>query len=135
MKILQKFFAALVVISMLTLLPVQTHAQQRNESQATPHIAGAICNLTPVEIDAGQHEGSHAIGGGVVGALLDSQIGGGNGRTAAEIAGAVGGGCVCWSCNRRQLTHIESLSSIGSSAKWRDTNRYLCKRSWLSGWR
>ncbi|CAN5833381.1 hypothetical protein BH11PSE12_BH11PSE12_00350 [soil metagenome] len=31
------------------------------------------------------------IGGGVVGALLGSQVGGGNGRTAAQIAGALGG--------------------------------------------
>lgn len=31
------------------------------------------------------------IGGGVVGALLGSQVGGGNGKKAAEIAGALGG--------------------------------------------
>lgn len=31
------------------------------------------------------------IGGGVVGALLGSQVGGGRGKTAAEIAGALGG--------------------------------------------
>ncbi|MDO8319014.1 glycine zipper 2TM domain-containing protein [Rhodoferax sp.] len=38
-------------------------------------------------------EGSYLgiLGGGVVGALLGSQVGGGNGRTAAQIAGALGG--------------------------------------------
>ena len=32
-----------------------------------------------------------AIGGGVLGAVLGNQVGGGNGRTAAQIAGALGG--------------------------------------------
>ena len=33
---------------------------------------------------------SGLIGGGLIGGLLGSQIGGGHGRTAAEIAGALG---------------------------------------------
>ena len=51
---------------------------------------GTIEAINVVEVKG---EGGYlgTIGGGVVGALLGSQVGGGNGRTAAEIAGAVGG--------------------------------------------
>lgn len=45
-------------------------------------------NVVQVAGDAGY---LGTIGGGLAGVLLGSQVGGGNGRTAAEIAGAVGG--------------------------------------------
>jgi len=63
----------------------------------TPARASSYCNncgkveaVNRVEVKG---EGSYLgiIGGGVVGALLGSQIGDGKGRTAAEIAGALGG--------------------------------------------
>jgi outer membrane lipoprotein SlyB len=52
-----------------------------------------------------------AIGGGVVGALLGSQIGDGNGRTAAQIAGALGGVYAgrAIEANVRKSNHYEVL--------------------------
>jgi outer membrane lipoprotein SlyB len=51
---------------------------------------GTVEAVNPVEVKG---DGSYlgAIGGGLVGAVLGSQVGGGNGRTAAQIAGVLGG--------------------------------------------
>ncbi|MGH8820764.1 MAG: glycine zipper 2TM domain-containing protein [Rhodoferax sp.] len=55
------------------------------------HVCGTVESVTPVE-RKGQGTGLGAVGGGVVGALVGNQFGGGNGRTVATILGAVGGG-------------------------------------------
>jgi outer membrane lipoprotein SlyB len=69
------------------------------DTAVTPRAhADRICNscgtveaINPVEVNGdGNYLGT--IGSGVVGALLGSQVGGGNGRTVAQFAGAVGGG-------------------------------------------
>ena len=51
---------------------------------------GTVESVSLVEVKG---EGGYlgAIGGGVVGAILGNQVGQGNGRTAAQIAGALGG--------------------------------------------
>ncbi len=51
---------------------------------------GLVESVNPVQVKG---EGGYlgAIGGGVVGAILGNQVGQGNGRTAAQIAGALGG--------------------------------------------
>ena len=51
---------------------------------------GVVESVNLIEVKG---EGSYlgTIGGGVVGALLGNQVGGGNGRTVAQIAGALGG--------------------------------------------
>lgn len=58
-------------------------------------------------------EGSYlgTIGGGVLGALLGSQVGGGNGRTVAQIAGAVGGAYAgrALEAKSRNSNHFEVL--------------------------
>ncbi|MCU6433855.1 glycine zipper 2TM domain-containing protein [Undibacterium sp. Jales W-56] len=58
------------------------------------------------------------IGGGVVGALLGSQVGGGNGRTAAEIAGALGGAYVGRNIegNTRKTNHYEVVVRLQNGA-------------------
>lgn len=59
-----------------------------------------------------------AIGGGVVGALLGSQVGDGNGRTAAQIAGAVGGVYAgrAIEANARKSNHYEVLVRLQNGA-------------------
>ncbi|OIN91058.1 MAG: hypothetical protein AUJ20_12550 [Comamonadaceae bacterium CG1_02_60_18] len=54
------------------------------------HNCGVVESVNLVEVKG---EGGYlgAIGGGVVGAILGNQVGAGNGRTAAQIAGALGG--------------------------------------------
>ena len=63
-------------------LPVSTSANCRN--------CGTVEAVNQIDVKG---DGSYlgTIGGGVVGLLLGSQIGGGSGRTAAQIAGTVGG--------------------------------------------
>ena len=54
---------------------------------------GAIESVTPIErTTKADGPGIGAVGGGVLGAVLGNQVGQGNGRTAATILGAVGGG-------------------------------------------
>ncbi len=52
---------------------------------------GTVVAVTPVQ-EPGQANGIGAVVGGVVGGLLGNQVGGGNGRTAATVIGALGGG-------------------------------------------
>lgn len=50
-----------------------------------------VTAVTPVERE-GAPSGAGAVAGGVLGALVGNQFGGGDGKTLATIAGAVGGG-------------------------------------------
>lgn len=50
-----------------------------------------VTAVTPVERE-GTGSGAGAVAGGVLGALVGNQFGGGDGKTLATIAGAVGGG-------------------------------------------
>ena len=54
---------------------------------------GAVESVTPIErTTKADGPGVGAVGGGVLGAVLGNQVGQGNGRTAATILGAIGGG-------------------------------------------
>ena len=66
-------------------------APQPAATRPVCHVCGTVESVTPVE-RKGQGTGLGAVGGGVVGALVGNQFGGGNGRTVATILGAVGGG-------------------------------------------
>jgi outer membrane lipoprotein SlyB len=56
-------------------------------------VCGAVESVTPVERSAKPAgPGVGAVAGGVLGAVLGNQVGHGNGRAAATILGAVGGG-------------------------------------------
>ena len=52
---------------------------------------GTVESVTPIQRD-GTAGGGGAIAGGVLGAVVGNQVGGGNGKTLATILGAVGGG-------------------------------------------
>ncbi|WP_309678987.1 glycine zipper 2TM domain-containing protein [Polaromonas sp.] len=56
-------------------------------------VCGVVESVTPVQRSAKPDgPGVGAVAGGVLGAVLGNQVGHGNGRTAATILGAVGGG-------------------------------------------
>lgn len=56
-------------------------------------VCGSIESVTPIErTTKADGPGIGAVGGGVLGAVLGNQVGRGNGRTAATILGAIGGG-------------------------------------------
>ncbi len=83
-----------------------------------------ICNncavvesVNPIEVNGdGGYLGT--IGGGVVGALLGSQVGGGRGRTAAEIAGALGGAYAGRAIegNVKKVVHYETVVRLQNGA-------------------
>jgi outer membrane lipoprotein SlyB len=83
-----------------------------------------ICNncgtVEAINLIEVKGEGSYlgTIGGGVVGALLGSQVGGGNGRTAAQIAGALGGAYAGHAIEGRTRTsnHYEVLVRLENGA-------------------
>ena len=58
---------------------------------ANPYI-GQVTAITPIATQQGNETGLGMIGGAVVGGLLGNQVGKGNGRTLATVAGAAGGG-------------------------------------------
>ncbi|MBK4735917.1 glycine zipper 2TM domain-containing protein [Noviherbaspirillum pedocola] len=72
-------------------VPHHTHPVQYAQYDATPHYAPAPVYQRPA-VAANSPVGIGV--GAVVGGLLGSQVGGGNGKTLATIAGAVGGGYV-----------------------------------------
>ena len=57
---------------------------------------GTVEAVTPITRE-GKGSGVGIVAGGVLGAVVGNQIGGGNGRTAATVLGAVGGG---WAGNK-----------------------------------
>ena len=65
------------------------------------HDCGVVEAVRTVEIDGGPGYAG-AIAGGVIGAILGSQVGGGDGRTLAGILGAVGGGHIGREIERSQ---------------------------------
>lgn len=53
---------------------------------------GTVQSVTPVQREPEQGSGVGALAGAVLGGLVGNQFGGGDGKTAATIAGALGGG-------------------------------------------
>lgn len=62
---------------------------------------GVVESVTPFE-KKGEGTGIGAVGGAVVGGLLGSQVGGGNGKKAMTVIGAVGGGLAGNEIEKRQ---------------------------------
>ncbi|WP_334187818.1 glycine zipper 2TM domain-containing protein [Noviherbaspirillum sp.] len=94
------------------------------QTPAAPVPVARICyncgTVEAVNLVEVKGEGSYlgTIGGGVVGALLGSQVGGGSGRTVAQIAGAVGG---AYAGNMiegkvRDTTHYEIVVRLNNGA-------------------
>ncbi len=67
-----------------------SYAQTQPRASASPY-AGQVTSITPITTQ-GNETGLGVIGGAVVGGLLGNQVGNGNGRTLATVAGALGGG-------------------------------------------
>ncbi|KAF1044014.1 MAG: hypothetical protein GAK38_03724 [Xylophilus sp.] len=63
----------------------------RSQQTAVCHTCGTVESVTPVRRSA-PTSGVGAVAGGVVGGLLGNQVGGGSGRAAMTVLGAVGGG-------------------------------------------
>lgn len=67
-------------------------------AQPAPQVVQPVCgncgtveSATPIQRE-GTGTGLGAVAGGVLGAVVGNQVGGGNGRTAATVLGALGGG-------------------------------------------
>ena len=67
-------------------------------AQPAPRVVRPVCgncgrveSATPIQRE-GTGTGLGAVAGGVLGAVVGNQVGGGNGRTAATVLGALGGG-------------------------------------------
>lgn len=68
--------------------PVET---ERSRPVAVCQHCGVVESVRSVQ-KKGDAQGVGAVAGGVLGAVLGNQVGGGNGRTAMTVLGAVGGG-------------------------------------------
>lgn len=69
---------------------------------------GTVESVTPVERD-GAASGVGVVAGGVLGAVVGNQVGGGDGKTLATILGAVGGGMAGNAVEKKmkKVTHYE----------------------------
>ncbi len=81
---------------------------QRNAGNATAAPPGSGCAscgvieaVTPFE-KKGEGSGVGAVAGGVIGGVLGNQVGGGNGKKAMTVLGAVGGGMAGHEIEKRQ---------------------------------
>lgn len=70
--------------------PNQVAAATKNAGRYACNACGTVAAVHATEIK-GQGSGLGAVAGGVTGAILGTQIGNGNGRTAATLLGAAGG--------------------------------------------
>jgi len=81
--------------------PAPTHVAQAPAPIC--HSCGRVEAVNAVQTQAAP-SGLGAVAGGVVGGLLGNQVGGGNGRTLATVAGAVGGGFAGHEVEKRTRT-------------------------------
>lgn len=71
--------------------PQRSAATGATKTASVCTTCGVVQSVTPVN-QKGEGTGVGAVGGAVVGGLLGSQVGGGNGKKAMTVIGAVGGG-------------------------------------------
>ncbi len=89
--------------------PRAERAPQRSSAPAKPAVAaaatctdcGVIESVTPFE-KKGEGTGIGAVAGGVIGGVVGNQVGGGNGKKAMTVLGAVGGGMAGHEIEKRQ---------------------------------
>jgi outer membrane lipoprotein SlyB len=89
--------------------PARTAAPAPSVDKAAPErVAAAACAtcgvieaVTPFE-QKGEGTGIGAVAGGVLGGVLGNQVGGGNGKKAMTVLGAVGGGMAGHEIEKRQ---------------------------------
>jgi outer membrane lipoprotein SlyB len=90
--------------------PPQRQANNGSATTAAANTApvAAVCNacgvveaVTPFE-KKGEGTGIGAVAGGVIGGVVGNQVGGGNGRKAMTVLGAVGGGVAGHEIEKRQ---------------------------------
>jgi outer membrane lipoprotein SlyB len=86
-----------------TTAPVAQAAQPAPERVAAAACAtcGVVEAVTPFE-QKGEGTGIGAVAGGVLGGVLGNQVGGGNGKKAMTVLGAVGGGMAGHEIEKRQ---------------------------------
>ena len=87
-----------------------THANSGTHTEAATQVAAApvVCNtcgviesVTPFQ-KKGEGSGVGAVAGGVLGGVVGHQVGGGNGRKAMTVLGAIGGGLAGNEIEKRQ---------------------------------
>lgn len=71
--------------------PARTATRSGGATASVCSSCGVVQSVTPVQ-QKGEGTGVGAVGGAVVGGLLGNQMGGGNGKKAMTVIGAVGGG-------------------------------------------
>ncbi len=85
--------------------PGQAVAAPKPAAVAPAASQGVVTAVTPIVV-TGKPSGAGAVVGGVLGAAVGNQIGGGNGRKVATVIGAVGGAKVGHEVEKRRSTHI-----------------------------
>lgn len=92
-------------------LRTQPTAMQEPAAPAICQRCGVVENVTAVT-KKGDGSGIGAVAGGVLGGVVGHQIGGGNGRTAMAVLGAIGGGLAGNEIEKRQRSTTEYRISV-----------------------
>lgn len=97
--------------------PPPAAAPSRSATAAACAQCGVVEAVTPVQ-QKGEGTGLGAVGGAVVGGLLGSAVGGGDGKKAMTVIGAVGGGVAGNEIEKRQRSttvyHVKVRMDDGS---------------------
>ncbi len=121
--------------------PVQHAAQARRqteqpEARNVAPVASTKCAECGVveSVDAVQSKGSGsglgAVGGAVVGAIVGNQVGGGHGKDAMTVIGAVGGGLAGNEVEKR----VKSTTSYTVTVRFEDGTSRVFSEAAASGW-
>jgi outer membrane lipoprotein SlyB len=105
-------------------------AEQRAAAPAVCHTCGVVEGVTEVQ-QKGEANGVGAVGGAVVGGLIGNQMGGGNGKKALTVLGAVGGGLAGHEVEKR--VRGETLYQVRVRMDDGSVRTVTTKSAWTNG--
>lgn len=107
--------------------PAYREESARSRQAAVHHCSncGVIASIREINVPA-KTSGLGLVGGAVVGGLLGNQVGGGHGRDAATVVGAVGGAMAGNEIEKRRNTNTEYEITVryddGSTRRFHETS-------------
>ncbi len=105
-----------------------SNAPSRNERRCSE--CGVIESVREIQTK-GQGSGLGAVGGGVVGGLLGNQVGGGHGKDAMTVVGAIGGAFAGNEVEKR----AKSTTSYATTVRFDDGSSRVISEASLPTWR
>ena len=110
--------------------PVQSASPAPSRYERHCSECGVIESVQEIQTK-GQGSGLGAVGGGVVGGLLGNQVGGGHGKDAMTVVGAIGGAMAGNEVEKR----VKSATSYATTVRFDDGSSRVISEANLPTWR